>query len=104
MEAANKFRSAEMMAQVTGQLCDIIFPIGIYYMNRLIEEGWFKSQASAARLWYDFDSSGCVMQYKRQNFWIDESVPVLLSRPSKDGFARLDGHLGKIARLTPVFL
>ena len=39
MEAANKFRSAEMMAQVTGQLCDIIFPIGIYYMNRLIEEG-----------------------------------------------------------------
>ena len=30
--------------------------------------------------------------------------PVLLSRPSKDGFARLDGHLGKIARLTPVFL
>ena len=29
---------------------------------------------------------------------------VLLSRPSKDGFARLDGRLGKIARLTPVFL
>ena len=29
---------------------------------------------------------------------------VLLSRPSKDGFARLDGHFGKIARLTPVFL
>ena len=30
--------------------------------------------------------------------------PVLLSRPSKDGFARLDGRFGKIARLTPVFL
>ena len=29
---------------------------------------------------------------------------VLLSRPSKDWFACLDGHLGKIARLTPVFL
>ena len=29
---------------------------------------------------------------------------VLLSRPSKDGFARLDGRLGKIARLTPVVL
>ena len=29
---------------------------------------------------------------------------MLLSRPSKDGFARLDGRLGKIARLTPVFL
>ena len=33
-----------------------------------------------------------------------KSKSVLLSRPSKDGFARLDGHLGKIARLTPVFL
>ena len=33
-----------------------------------------------------------------------EPGPVLLSRPSKDGFARLDGRLGKIARLTPVFL
>ena len=32
------------------------------------------------------------------------AAPVLLSRPSKDGFARLDGRLGKIARLTPVFL
>ena len=31
-------------------------------------------------------------------------IAVLLSRPSKDGFARLDGRLGKIARLTPVFL
>ena len=31
-------------------------------------------------------------------------LAVLLSRPSKDGFARLDGRLGKIARLTPVFL
>ena len=30
--------------------------------------------------------------------------PVLPSRPSKDGLARLDGRLGKIARLTPVFL
>ena len=29
---------------------------------------------------------------------------VLLSRPSKDGFARLDGRLRKNARLTPVFL
>ena len=29
---------------------------------------------------------------------------VLLHRPSKDWFARLDGRLGKIARLTPVFL
>ena len=28
---------------------------------------------------------------------------VCQSRPSMDGFARLDGHLGKIARLTPVF-
>ena len=32
------------------------------------------------------------------------TFPVLPSRPSKDGFARLDGRLGKIARLTPVFL
>ena len=32
------------------------------------------------------------------------SYAVLLSRPSKDGFARLDGHLWKNARLTPVFL
>ena len=31
-------------------------------------------------------------------------VSVCQSRPSIDGFARLDGHLGKIARLTPVFL
>ena len=34
----------------------------------------------------------------------EKDRPVLLSRPSKDGFARLDGHFGKIARLTPVFL
>ena len=33
-----------------------------------------------------------------------DTGPVLLSRPSKDGFARLDGHLWKNARLTPVFL
>jgi len=33
-----------------------------------------------------------------------ERLAVLQSRPSKDGFARLDGHFGKIARLTPVFL
>ena len=32
------------------------------------------------------------------------ALSVLLSCPSKDGFARLDGRLGKIARLTPVFL
>ena len=32
------------------------------------------------------------------------AVTVLLSRPSKDGFARLDGRLGIIARVTPVFL
>ena len=32
------------------------------------------------------------------------ALPVLLSRPSKDGFARLDGRLGIIARVTPVFL
>ena len=30
--------------------------------------------------------------------------PVFPSRPSKDGFARLDGHLRKNARLTPVFV
>ena len=29
---------------------------------------------------------------------------VLQSRPSKDGFARLDGHFGKIARQTPLIL
>ena len=28
---------------------------------------------------------------------------MLLHRPSKDEFARLDGRLGKIARLTAVF-
>ena len=32
------------------------------------------------------------------------TMTVFPSRPSKDGFARLDGHFGKIARLTPVFL
>ena len=35
---------------------------------------------------------------------VSVTQPVLLSRPSKDGFARLDGHLWKNARLTPVFL
>ena len=34
----------------------------------------------------------------------NSGLPVCQSRPSIDGFARLDGHLGKIARLTPVFL
>ena len=32
------------------------------------------------------------------------TFPVFPSRPSKDWFARLDGHLRKNARLTPVFL
>ena len=31
-------------------------------------------------------------------------IAVYRSRPSKNGFARLDGHLWKNARLTPVFL
>ena len=31
-------------------------------------------------------------------------LPVFPTRPSLDGRARLDGRLGKIARLTPVFL
>ena len=35
---------------------------------------------------------------------VGDGDAVLLQRPSKDGFARLDGRLGKIARLTPVFL
>ena len=34
----------------------------------------------------------------------NSGLPVCQSRPSIDGFARLNGHLGKIARLTPVFL
>ena len=41
---------------------------------------------------------------KNKNTNHSPSDSVLLSRPSKDGFARLDGRLGKIARLTPVFL
>ena len=32
------------------------------------------------------------------------TIPVFPTRPSLDGRARLDGRLGKIARLTPVFL
>ena len=32
----------------------------------------------------------------------EKDRPVLLSRPSKDGFARLDGHLWKNTRLMPV--
>ena len=38
------------------------------------------------------------------HFYAFDAFAVLLSRLSKDGFARLDGRLGKIARLTPVFL
>ena len=38
------------------------------------------------------------------NITLWSTTAVCQSRPSIDGFARLDGHLGKIARLTPVFL
>ena len=41
---------------------------------------------------------------KREEVRREETTAVLLSRPSKDGFARLDGHLSKIARLRPIFL
>ena len=40
-------------------------------------------------------------------FWSlrrSKSPPVFLSRPDKSGHARISGHLGKIARITPRFL
>ena len=33
----------------------------------------------------------------------NESLPVRPSRPDKSGLARISGHLGKIARITPGF-
>ena len=46
------------------------------------------------------------LTYAKMRFdnFFEHTYPVFPTRPSLDGRARLDGRLGKIARLTPVFL
>ena len=43
-------------------------------------------------------------QFKDISMAYEVSISVRPSRPDKSGLARISGHLGKIARITPGFL